>query len=46
MVLEVVLVDVEVNQMDDGQRTGDICDTIEMDIYRIWETSIEMENIN
>ena len=46
MVLCVVLVNVEVNQMDDGQRTDNICDTIKMNIYRIGETSIELENIN
>ena len=35
MVLGVVLVNVEVNQPDGGQRIDGACDTIEMDVYRI-----------
>ena len=46
MVLYVVLVNVEVNQTDTGQRTDNICDTIEMDIYGIEETPTESENID
>ena len=46
MVLYVVLVNVEVNQTDNGRRADNICDTIEMDIYGTGETSIELENFN